>query len=94
VKPAAAGDYRSWHAKREAIEKALVEDPTMLKRVPGAMELYRKLQLAVSDAEQEYQQALRKEPGAAKLHEHVRNAQAYEKTATLVNDLHGKLFKE
>jgi hypothetical protein len=84
-------DFQSWALQRDAVEKAIAADPTVLKRVPGVQESYRKLQLVSYEQQQEYEKAIRATPGEAKLHEHLREAEIFEKTKTLVPELKSKL---
>jgi hypothetical protein len=92
VKPTGKG-YAGFAAKREAVEKRLSEDPTLLKSVSGLEELYRGYSEDVYEGESKYGKLTAKRPQDRRLNEHLRDAELYEKADKKIADLYGKLFR-
>lgn len=84
--------YKEYFAQRQAVEKAIAEDPTVLedKQLLG---LYRRLVKATHEVDQQYAKQTRKDPSLAKVNERLREAEVFRKTAKLVAELHGRMFR-
>lgn len=85
--------YGSFAAKRDAVEKRITEDPTLLRSVSGLEELYRNYSEDVYEVDSKYGKLNAKRPQDRRLNEHLREAELYEKADKKVADLYGKLFK-
>ncbi len=88
---AEANRYAEYVRKREAIEKTVKANPLKLKRVEGALALYDKLQIELAKIE-------KKSKRLAKLHAKasataLQEAESYERTTTLVDELYQKLVE-
>ncbi|MEW5851560.1 MAG: hypothetical protein AB2A00_22410, partial [Myxococcota bacterium] len=102
AKAPAGMDYREYVQKRDAVEKAIAEDPTILKRSSKVMALYEKLHRVAADirardsdggGDKKGKKAKKKEPLPTAVHERLKDAEVYEKTAKTVKDLHELVVK-
>jgi pSer/pThr/pTyr-binding forkhead associated (FHA) protein len=75
--------------KRKAIEDAVRSDPTLLKSKPGVLPLFRKM----SDETARIQDKRKPKRKGSKVDELLLQADIYEATANLVDDLHRVLFE-
>ena len=85
------GGYAAFAQMRESVEKRINDDPTLLKRTSGLLEMYRAYETDVFEIEAKYLKETAKKPSLAKFNNHLRDAEMYEKTEKQVKELHGKL---
>lgn len=89
----AGSEYSEYRARRERIEKLIADDPTVLKRIDGVLALYEQVHRDTYDIEARYKAIEKKRhPSQAEVNARLRDAEVFERTATLVNSLHDKLF--
>ncbi len=89
--PVTGGGYPAFAQMRDAIEKKITDDPTLLTRTPGVQDLYRDFENDVYELDAKYTKG--KKPSEARLNAHLRDAELYEKTEKKVKELYGKLNK-
>lgn len=81
--------YQEFLQKREAVEKAVEKDPSLLARKEGALSLYKKLHAETTRVADKYTPKSKKRaPPEDKATKHVREAELYDATATFVAELH------
>lgn len=85
--------YPAFAQKRDAVEKAISEDPTVLRRsgVQAAYERYLKAKYEVSKSFGGKRN--KSEPWKDRLNDRLREIEQYEKTGRLVDDLYAKVFR-
>lgn len=86
----ARSDYATFRKRRDAIENAIENDPTLLKR-RGILPLYRELHRTAFSVKQKSKRGKKKE-GEAMVQERVLQAEVYEATVSTVDELYAKLF--
>ena len=91
VAPVTGGGYGAYAQMRESIEKRITDDPTLLKRTSGLLEMYSAYETEVFEIESRYTKDTQKKPASARVNNHLRDAELYEKTGKTVKDLYGKL---
>ncbi|MEM6531006.1 MAG: FHA domain-containing protein [Myxococcota bacterium] len=82
-------DYATFKKRRDAIELAIENDPTLLKR-RGILPLYRELHRTAFSVKKSKRG--KKKDGEALVQERVLQAEVYEATVATVDELYGKLF--
>lgn len=86
--------YSEFRARRERIEKAISDDPTLLKRMDGVLPLYERIHRAIYEIDARYSASARKQhPSMADVNARLKEADVYEQTADLVSRLHARLFE-
>lgn len=90
--PVTGSGYPAFAQMREAVEKRVTDDPTVLHN-PAVLELYRDFEKDLYEIESKYQKATAKAPSEVRLNAHLRDSELYEKDEKKVKDLYGKLNK-
>lgn len=80
--------YAEYQRKRDAVEKAVAADPTLLTRAVGVKPLYRKLHEELAKFKKV------KTKGGEPYEDRLRQAEVYEATVTLVDDLYTKAVEK
>jgi len=80
--------YAEYQRKRDAVEKAVAADPTLLTRAVGVKPLYRKLHEELAKFKKV------KTKGGEPYEDRLRQAELYEATVTLVDDLYAKAIEK
>jgi len=80
--------YRRWAARRDQVEKAIADDPTILGKDPQTFNLYKQLHAIEADARRKY---AGKAPDDVVTQRMV-DAETFDKAQKLVDDLHARLF--
>ncbi len=96
--PAASSAYEEFISKRDAIERAIDRDPTLLNR-KDVLPLYKEMQRQVFHVQDKHKVKLGKNPSPEKLAEKkiadlLSDAEIYETTRYLVERLHAKIVAE
>lgn len=86
----AGGGYAEFARKRDAIERTLAADPTVLASA-DLQELYGEFLKTSAEVEKKWQRDIAKNANRARLFEHLRDAELYSKTAKEVDQLASKL---
>lgn len=93
VAPVRGMPYPEYRKKLTAIEGAISDDPTLLKRVDGLLPLYENLYKARYQAEEKIRNAQKKsDRWQAPVNAHLRDAEVYKETQELVGRVHAKMF--
>jgi FHA domain len=87
----ASPGYGSFARRREAIEKRLEADPTILAADTDLQKLYAAYSEAVYDIDHRFAKDTGKNPEHARLNEHLKNAELFKKTGAQVDKLASKL---
>jgi hypothetical protein len=87
--PGGNTEYMRWAAKRDAVEKAIAEDPTLLTHDPQLLGMYRNLHLVEGSITKKYV----KKPGTPVdvVTQRLIEAETFEKTGKMVDDLYDHL---
>ncbi|MBS1150217.1 MAG: hypothetical protein H6Q89_1915, partial [Myxococcaceae bacterium] len=85
------GGYGAYAQMRDAIEKRITDDPTLLKRTSGLLDLYTAYETDVFEIEAKYQKDTAKKPAQTRVYARLRDAELYEKTEKRVKEIYGKL---
>ncbi len=80
--------YQAFLRKRDELEQVLEEDPVLLKRVAGALELYERIHEETARLEKRKRDRKKR---ARAVDERLREAEIFERLAPLVDELHRKL---
>ncbi len=83
--------YGSFARRREAIEKRLEADPTVLAADAELQKLYAAYSETVYDIDHRFAKDTGKSPEHARLNEHLKNAELFKKTGSYVDKLASKL---
>ncbi len=89
AKTAAREDYETYAKKREAIEKAIEKNPTLLTRTEGVLTLYKAMHKDIKAVNEKYKKS-KGDPVAERLKE----AETYDRTVDAVSELHKKLIEK
>ncbi|HEY1088640.1 MAG TPA: FHA domain-containing protein [Archangium sp.] len=89
--PTGSGSYAAYARKRDAIEKAIENDPTVLSRNTELQKLYGSYTEDAYEISQKWQKDTSKKPERAKLHAHLRDAELFNKTAKTIEQIAAKL---
>ncbi len=81
--PAAASPYPEYVRRRDAIERAIEADPSLLKRGAGVLDLYRRLHTESGKVEERHPKA-----GEDLVAKRLRDAELYEATSGIVDQLY------
>lgn len=85
--------YPAFARKRDAIEKAVADDPTVLER-SGVLQIYERYQRQRFDAIKAFKPPKSKnEPWRERINERLREAQVYRATSKTVDELYAKIFR-
>jgi hypothetical protein len=87
----AGSAYGDFARKREAMERMLEADPTVLDGDRALQDLYGDYLKESYDLDKKYAKDIAKNPGKVKLYEHLKNSELFRKTHTQVDQLAGKL---
>jgi pSer/pThr/pTyr-binding forkhead associated (FHA) protein len=83
--------YKDYVLHRDAVEKALVDDPTLFHRVRSLQKDYEEYhKVAYATAQKAKKKKV--EPGLERLSDRQRDLEVFEKTEKMVNDLYKKLY--
>ncbi len=85
------GDYAAFARRRDAVEKAFADNPTLLQRSKELQKLYGDYLDAVQDIDKRYAADLKKSPQRAKLYQHLKEAELSQKAGKTVDSMAGKL---
>jgi hypothetical protein len=93
--PRVSTPYRDYAMRRDAIEKALQEDPLLLKRVKGLSDKYEAYHKTVYGIVKKYAENKKKksEPGLDRPYDRQRDIEVFEKTSPMINELYEKIFR-
>ncbi len=91
VAAVSGGGYPAFAQMRDFVEKKITDDPTLLTRTSGLLDMYRAYESDVFEIDAKYQKETAKKPGLARVNKHLRDAEVYEKTEKRVKEMHGKL---
>lgn len=89
--PGPSGAYTSYAHRREAVEKRLEADPTVLAADSDLQKLYGEYLSDVAEIEHNYDKDRSKHPERTRLYDHLRDAELYKKTAGKLEKISGKL---
>jgi len=82
-----SSNYAQWNSHREQIEKFITDDPLALTRIPGLLEMYKKYEQFVYDADQKWGKATAKKPSERRVNDHLRDAELFGQTDKLVGEM-------
>jgi hypothetical protein len=88
---APSGGYATFARRRDAVEKLLEADPTVLQKNAQVRELYGDYVEAAYDLDKKMLTDNKKKPERAKLNARLRDAELYEKSGKTIDSLAGKL---
>jgi hypothetical protein len=90
--PRGGSGYTAWAAKRDAVEKAIADDPLLLRR-KDVLALYETYTRVAFDVRKNFNAKRSKnEPWRDRIIERQISAEIFDKTRTTIEDLHGKIF--
>jgi hypothetical protein len=89
--PAGAG-YPAFASRREMVEKAIAEDPTILKR-PGVLPVYERYLKARFEVSKAWSSKKAKEPWKQPINDRLRDVEMYEKTGKILDELYSKIIR-
>lgn len=94
VAPISSGltPYQRWAAKRDAVEKAIADDPTILKRDRDLFAGYQQYHRAVYNVKQKYAKQS-KDPSQAPVVQRMIDADTFEQTGALVDQLYARVSR-
>ncbi len=85
--------YQEFLRRRAAIEQAIDSDPSLLTRIKGVLPLYKKLHKETDKVQDKHAPKRGKAPTDDKVAERLRQAEVYEATVAIVDELHALLNK-
>lgn len=83
--------YGEYARKRDLVEKAFANDPTVLAGSKDLQDAYGEYLKESSEIDKSFQKDIAKNANKARLYERLRDAELYQKTGKLVDQLAGKL---
>jgi hypothetical protein len=90
--PRGGSGYTAWAAKRDAVEKAIADDPLLLRR-KDVLALYETYTRVAFDVRKNFNAKRSKnEPWRDRIIERQISAEIFDKTRTTIEDLHSKIF--
>lgn len=89
--PAASGAYGAFARKRDAIEKLFESDPTVLQKSDDLRDLYAQYLEAQYELDKTWGKETAKKPQRARLHQRMRDADLFSKTARTIDQMAAKL---
>ncbi len=86
--------YIQFTQKRDSVEKAILDDPTLLRSVPGLLDKYERYQKTVFEIKKANgAKRPKNEPWRDKVSDRLLSAELYDKTKPMVEELHQKIFR-
>lgn len=94
VAPIAGGltPYQRWAAKRDAVEKAIADDPTILKRDKDLYAGYQQYHRAAFNVKQKWAK-VSKDPSQGPVNQRMIDAETFELTGPLIDQLYARISK-
>lgn len=92
VVPAGSTPFIQFLARREAVEKAINDDPALLRKA-DVRNSYDKYLRKTSEVRQKWAKKKKKDFATDKINDHFKNLDVFESTSKMVDELHDKIFR-